>query len=198
MTLRASLRRPDWLRELHGFLLFAVLLSAVVAATGVFAVLAGEPLDVQVGGEPSSGALSALPPGTIPDPALHLRITEPSAAQMGWAILAGLPRCLLLTAALAVLRRLVARARRGGPFAGGVPGRLRTLGLLLVIGGPTVWALELTARFALSDTVGAGSAYAALDATALLGWLLAGFVAFAAGEVVRRGEALEADLVGVV
>lgn len=195
-----KLRRPDWLEEMHGFLLIALVISGlgVLAAAGY--MLTGQPVDIEVatGGALGSTALTGLPPGTSLDSPVHLEVTDPTTAQSAWAAAAVLPRLLLVTTALFLLWRLVGRARRHGPFAGEVPGRFRVLGLLLVLGGPLVWLLDFGARTLLSNSVPGGETYAVLDFSVPVIWGLCGFAMFTVGEIVRRGEVMRADLDGVV
>jgi hypothetical protein len=130
--------------------------------------------------------------------ALRLEVEHPSAAQVGLTILAELPRHLLILAVLVMLARSVGRARRDDPFRPGPASRIRGLGLLLVVGGPAVWVTECAARFSLSGTAGVGGSYLDLDFSAPVAWLLCGAGAFAAGEILRRGQALRTELDGVV
>jgi hypothetical protein len=196
MNFREALRRPDWLAELHGLLLLAVVASGIGVVAGLVATVSGQPLEVEVAAD---GAVwPHAPAGVSVATALQLEVRYPSAAQLAWAILAELPRHLLILTALVLLWRLVGRARRADPFRSGLAVRFRGLGLLLAVGGPVVWALECVARFALSDTVGVGGAYLDLDFSAPVTWLLCGVGAFATGEIVRRGQAMRTELDGVV
>ncbi|MBB2948771.1 hypothetical protein FB565_008557 [Actinoplanes lutulentus] len=193
--MRASLRRPDWLDELHGLLAIAVALTGIGSVVTTVGILAGQAVDVEVS---SAGALINLPAGTTVDSGLHLHVEEPTGAQRAWELLATLPSVLLLTLALVLLWRLVGRARRGDPFTGGIVSRFRVLGLVLVVGGPAVWAIEFVGNFALSATVAPDGTYAPLSFAVPGAWLLSGFVMFAFGEIVRRGQVLRAELDEVV
>jgi uncharacterized membrane protein YhiD involved in acid resistance len=61
-----------------------------------------------------------------------------------------------------------------------------------------VCAVEFLARFALTDTVSTVGPSASFDPGVLAVWALAGFGFLAIGEVVRRGQALRAELDEVV
>ena len=163
-------------------------------------ILAGRPFDVEVSskGLLGSDALLNLPPGTSVDSGLRLEVEHPTGAQRVWELLATLPDLLLLFSVLFLLWRLVGRARHDDPFTGNIVSRFRALGLLSVIGGPTVWVLESVGAFALSLTLKPMETYALLDFAIPGTWLLWGFGMFAIAEIVRRGRSLRAELDGVV
>ncbi|GAA4607048.1 hypothetical protein BJY16_006128 [Actinoplanes octamycinicus] len=190
------LRRPDWLDELHGLLLVGLVVTGLATVVGVVAILSGQPVPAEV---TIDGAITATPPAGISlGSSIAVDILHPSAAQTGWALVAMLPRQLLILAALTMLWRLVGRARRTDPFGPGMAAGFHRLGLLLVLGGPVVWILDFVARNRLSDSVGAGGTYAVLDFVVPLAWGFGGFAAFAIGEILRRGRALRVELDGVV
>ncbi|WP_317794022.1 DUF2975 domain-containing protein [Actinoplanes sichuanensis] len=194
------MRRPDWLDELHGLLTMGVVLTGIGGAVTTIGILMGRPFDVQVSG---ASLLSAdvplnLPPGTSIDSAVSLQVDHPTGAQRAWELLATLPAILLLLLVLFLLWRLVGRARHDDPFTGGIVTRFRALGLLSVIGGPVVWAIQSAAGFALSTTLKPLDAYTLLDFAVPGSWLLFGFGMFAIAEIVRRGRSLRAELDEVV
>ncbi|WP_433832926.1 DUF2975 domain-containing protein [Actinoplanes sp. CA-015351] len=193
--MRASLRRPDWLDELHGLLAIATTLTGIGCAVTTVGILAGQAVDVEASGE---GVALGLPAGTAVDSGLRLHLDQPTGVQRAWELLATLPSVLLLTVALVLLWRLVGRARRGDPFTGNIVSRFRVLGLLLVVGGPVVWVLQFIGEFALSATVASLGTYAPLSFAVPGAWLLGGFLMFAFGEIVRRGQVLRAELDEVV
>jgi hypothetical protein len=198
--MREVLRRTDWLNEMHGVLAIAVALTGIAGAVRTVAILAGQPLDVNVSSEGvlRSEALTDMPSGVAIDSELRLQVDQPTGIQRGWELLAPLPSFLPMTLALVLLWRLVGQARRGDPFTGDMVSRFRTLGLLLVVGGPAVWLLESIGRFALSATVSSGVPYGSIDFAVPTAWLLGGFGMFAIGEILRRGQALRTELDGVV
>lgn len=198
--MRASLRRPDWLDELHGLLTVGVALTGIGGAVTTVGILTGRPLDVEVSskGLLRSDVVLDLPPGTSINSGLRLQVERPTGAQRGWELLATLPNLLLLLLVLFLLWRLIGRARHGDPFTGNIVSRFRALGLLSVIGGPTVWVLESVGGFALSLTLKPIETYALLDFAIPGTWLLWGFGMFAIAEIVRRGRSLRAELDGVV
>jgi hypothetical protein len=202
VNVHESLRRTDWLHELQGLLFVAVVVSGIVGIATAIATLAGQPFNIDV---PSGDVLrpdavvNTHPGATIDAQAsISLRVEHPTGVQLGWATVAALPGYALTTTMLVLLWRLVALARRDDPFTAGTVSRLRALGWLLVVGGPAAWAAEFIARFALSETVTTGGPRATLDLGAPAVWFLAGFGMLAIGEVVRRGQALRAELDQVV
>ncbi|MEU5940003.1 DUF2975 domain-containing protein [Micromonospora sp. NPDC047548] len=202
MKARESLRRADWLRELHGLLLVAVVVSGVVGVVGMIATLTGQPVDIEA---PSGGVLrpdslvNARAGAVIDaDASIYLRVEQPSGVQIGLATVAALPTYILATTMLVMLWRLVGEARRTDPFTAATARRLRTLGWLLIVGGPVAWLVEFLARFALSGTVATGGHQATLNLGVPAVWFLAGFGILAISEVVRRGQALRAELDEVV
>jgi len=199
MKIRDSVRRGDWLRELHGLLLVAVILSAVVGVATAVATLTGQPFDIRVpiGDVLRPDALADVRPGAAihPDATIYLRVEHPTGTQRWLVTIATLPIYALTTV---MLWRLVGEERHTDPFTGVTARRLRILGWLLIIGGPVAWAAEFTARFALSDTVTTAGPHATLDPGTPAVWFLAGFGMLAISEVVRRGQALRTELDSVV
>ena len=204
-------RRTDWLRELRGVLLVAAILSAAYTFASGFIAITGGAFSV---GVPASRVMDAssvvgLPAGVAPDPDLdvYLRVGAPTAEQRLLATLATAPQYVLTTAMLFLLWRLVNRALRSQAFTAVIAGRLHLLGWLAVVGGPTVYAIGFVARFALSSTVTPdGSAAGTIVSSATtVGdlitpaiWLLVGFGFLAVAEVIRRGQALRAELDEVI
>jgi hypothetical protein len=200
MDLLRTLRRPDWINELHGFLLLATVLTGAGGIFAVVAVLVGEPIQVEVAADTAlrPDALVGAPPGVVLGDAVTLDVTDPSAVQVGWALLATLPRFLLVTAVLMLLWRAIGRARRTDPFRSGLAGSLRSIGILLIAGGLAAWVAEVVARFGLSGTVDVDGTYTTLDFTVPAVWMFFGVTLLAVGEIVRRGQEMRADLDGVV
>jgi hypothetical protein len=202
MKVRETLRRADWLRELHGLLLVAVVVCGVVGVASMIATLTGQPLDIEVpsGGVLRPDSLVHANAGVVidPDASIYLRVGHPSWFQLGLATLVTLPGYALTTTMLVLLWRLVGEARHTDPFSGATGRRLRTLGWLLIVGGPAAWVVEFVARFALSDTVSTVGPQATFDLGAPAVWFLAGFGILAISEVVRRGQVLRAELDEVV
>jgi hypothetical protein len=200
--MRTVLRRPDWLRELDGVLLAGVVISAFLGAASLLATLTGQPVEVEAasGGVLSPDALMNARAGTViaPEASVSLRIVDPSGTQLGLAALAAFPSYALTTAMLVLLWRLVGAARRTDPFTMVTARRLRTLGGVLLVGGPVVCVVEFLARFALTDTVSTVGPSTSFDPGVLAVWALAGFGFLAIGEIVRRGQALRAELDEVV
>ncbi|HWS35873.1 MAG TPA: hypothetical protein VN408_24420 [Actinoplanes sp.] len=190
------MRRPDWLTELHGFLALAAIGTGAAGVVTTVGTLTGQPVEIEV---PADSVIAGAPPGLSPGPAVPLLIDAPTAAQTGWALLAALPRFVLVTAVLVLLWRAVGRARHDDDlFRTGLAGRLHTLGLLLTVGGLVTWAVEAGARLALSDSLGTAGTYWTADLSTPVWWGLLGFGMFAIGQIVRRGQAMRDDLDRVV
>lgn len=185
--------KADWLKEFHHVLLIAALGTAAVCAVGAVDLIVNDEIVVEL--QAGSAGAQGLDPSTP----VVLAVSDPSATQVTLATVAALPTYLLVTAMLLLLHRLVGAARCGDPlFTGRTVGRVRTVGWLLLVGGPVAGALEFVARFALSGTVGSGPNFAVLDPARTMIWMLTGFGLLAVAEVVRRGQALRAELDEVI
>ncbi|SHN47678.1 DUF2975 domain-containing protein [Cryptosporangium aurantiacum] len=173
MAPRESLPRTDWLRQLHGLLLTGVVLSGLLGVLSMSAILIGQPIETSApsGAVLVSDALVGADAGVTADGAIDLRI---------------------------LLSRLVGAAHRADPFTSATVRRLRTLGWLLVAGGPAASMIEFAARFALSGTATTGGASADLDLSTPALWFVAGVGLLATSEVIRRGQAMRAELDTVV
>ncbi|WP_436521304.1 DUF2975 domain-containing protein [Actinoplanes sp. HUAS TT8] len=174
--------KTDWLTEFHRVLLIAALGSGTVCVLGTVATVARDAVAV------TTDATSA-----------DVIVTDPTVTQLVLSAAGALPTYLLATAMLVLLHRLVGRARRGDPlFSGGTVRKLRTVGWLLLVGGPAASLLEFLARFALSGTVGTGGNYAEFDPARIAIWMVTGFGMLAVGEIIGRGQDLRAELDEVI
>jgi hypothetical protein len=202
VKLLQSKPRTDWLREVEGLLLAAVVISGLVGVVGAIATLVGQPIEVGVpsGDILKSDALLNVNAGVRIDQDSYLPLTigEPSGGQLALSLLTQLPTYALTTTVLVLFWRTVRTARRTDPFTGAIVGRIRLLGALLVLGAPTAYGIQLAAEFMLSGTVSTGAFGAGLDATAPMIWIIAGFGLLAVGEIVQRGQVIRAELDGVV
>jgi hypothetical protein len=163
------LRRPDWLREMQGVLI----LGLVVTAGSALAVVA------------NADAPTLAVAGTA-----HT-VADPTPGQRLLWIATSLPTPVVIAAILVQLLRIVRAARRSDPFTPATVQRLRVLAVVAIAGGYAASFLQILASAALSSgTVAAGSLPAS--------WLLTGFGALAAAEVVNRGCALRAELESVI
>jgi hypothetical protein len=200
MTPQEPHRRTDWLRELYGILLTAVVLCGLLGILGLAATLTGQPIETSApsGAVLASDTLVAVGPGVTADGDVELRIEDPSGAQRALAAVAGLPTYLLTTTMLVLLARLVDGARKADPFTSTTAHRLRRLGWLLVVGGPAAAVTEFVARFALSNATTTEGASADFPVGGPALWCLAGVGLLALSEVIRRGQALRAELDTVV
>lgn len=172
--------KTDWLTEFHHVLLVAAIGAGSVCVLGTVAVLARDEI-------------------VVPVHAAEVTVADPTVTQIALGAAAALPTYLLATVVLLLLHRLVGAARRGDPLFGGrTLRRIRTVGWLLLVGGPVVCAVEFVARFALSGTVGDDGIYAEFDPALVAIWALAGFGMLAVGEIVRQGRDLRAELDEVI
>ncbi|GAA4976466.1 DUF2975 domain-containing protein [Actinoplanes utahensis] len=189
-----------WLNELRGMLGLGMVAAGVGAVASSVATLSGQPIEVPiaVGEAVRPETLTGVPPGVRLGSSLDMVVEEPSVTQRALELAATLPRIALITVVLALLWRAVRQASHDDPFRSALAMRLRTLGILLITGGPAVWVAESVARYALSSTVGFGGTYAVVDFLVPLAWLFFGIAVLAVGEIVRRGQAMRADLDGVV
>jgi hypothetical protein len=202
--------RTDWLRELRGLLLVAAIASAAYTVVSAVLTMTGRAFSVGVpaGSVLEADAVRGLPAGVVLDDQLnvYLKVVTPTTEQRLLAALATVPAYLLTTAVLILLWRLVRQASTTEPFTIFIARRLHVLGWLAVVGGPATFAIALIVRFILSSTVlPNGSAALVFDTSVQLGdlgwpavWMLAGFGFLAIAEIVRRGQALRAELDEVV
>lgn len=124
-------------------------------------------------------------------------VQEPTATQYGWDLA---PSVLLLVLAVVVAQLLlgVARSLRAGdPFTTANAARLRTLGIVLVVGGTFVPVFQSIAFEGVLDPLLAGGPRAwTLDLSFLPS--LSGILVFFLAEVFARGARLREDVEGLV
>lgn len=195
--------RPDWLGELQGL---TVLVGAVVVVgsavqlalaafgdAGVPVDLPARSLDGVTGVHPEAGGVTVAGDSTV-----EAVVADPSGRQVLLWTLTWLPTVVLVVAMLALLVRILRDARRDDPFTARTVRRLRVLAVVALAGGEVVVITEMLCGLALVGTVlpRTGGSYWSL--TLPLGWVFAGFVFLALGEMVRRGLALREELDGVV
>ncbi len=178
-------------------------LGLLTVVTVVMAVMAtrGEPVSFTLatgtvlGTQPEQ---ATLVPGVAlsPDAPVPVRLADPTTAQSAWGVLLWLPTSVVGGTALTLVLLAVLRARRGDPFSGGVVAIMRTLGLVLLVGGPLVQLLTGVGSYRLADSVldhGADFAPAfTLDGP------LVGVCVLALAAVIRHGERLRQELDAVI
>ncbi len=198
---RTRPRRTTWLRELELALLLGLILVSAGALIMIWLATRG-PVRVPV---PSLDALDPdatvhLTGGATLDPhgTLDVAVDDPTPAQSVLSLLASLPSLAVVALMLLVLVRLVRNARKTDPFTAGVVQRLRRLAVAVMIAGPLAWAVEIFARALLVDTVDRHGFGVTVGPLAPVAWLLIATGYLAAAEVTGRGQALRAELEGVV
>ncbi|MBP0450985.1 DUF2975 domain-containing protein [Kitasatospora sp. RG8] len=206
MTLTERLRRADWLGEMQAALVLCLAGAGIAAALPVArAVLGDDHVVVRLEADPAAGPAAGLTGGAgglpggaaiAPESVVEAHITDPSLHQRIAELLTTLPTLLLLAGVLALLLRIVRRARRGDPFTAATVQGLRVLGLLTALGGSAAGAAESLAALDLSSTVTPGAAFAVWEVPA--GWLLAGIGFLAVAEVLRRGVTMRDELAAVI
>jgi hypothetical protein len=150
----------------------------------------------------SSDDIGPLPPGLRVDSWLdtNVEIHNPTSKQMLLRSATDLGPLVLLVAGLWLVRGLLKTVLVGDPFGPPNVRRLRTLGFLLVAGGPAVELLNYMFRSALYNdmpvfpSVNLGSAGFSLPGGALLG----GLGAFIIAEVFAHGSRLREDVEGTI
>ncbi|MBT8225348.1 MAG: DUF2975 domain-containing protein [Dactylosporangium sp.] len=200
MGIRKGRQATDWLREMSGALVFAMiavgvgtLLTTCASFLGSITVSAASDLVIE------SGALTGLTGGASLDPngAVELVVDDPTVKQGVLHLLTWLPTATVVLIMLGFLLRIV-RIARQDPFRTAVLAHLRSLGIVVIIAGPLSWGVEFFASFALVGTVTAEGSSGRLELQAPLVWMLVGMGYFAIAEVVKRGTAMRAELDEVI
>jgi hypothetical protein len=188
--------RQDWLLAIK----IALMISIGVVLTYAIAVAVntalGEQVIVPIAVD--AGEVANLPAGTalIDTATVEARVDSPTWQQSVLYALTQLPGGVVVVFVFLLLLRVVNDARRGAPFTPGTVKRLRSVGLLLLLGGAIADAVEFLSAFALSDTVEGGSIVATYFFTGL--WIMAGVGALAVAEVFNRAYAMRAELDKVI
>lgn len=195
-----SIRRPDWLKELHAVLVVGLVVVGGLGILGVGVTAAvDDSLPLQLAASAVSGtvdlglregvAIAAVQEVTVSvaDPTLLQRLV--------WS-LTRLPTHAVIAALLLLLLQLVRHARRGDPFTPSTVRRLRVLAVVAIAGGYLGFMLELISAMYLSSTVATDGVVGIAQLP--LHWFLVGFGLFAVAEIVNRGYAMRAELETVV
>ena len=181
-------------------MLFLLVAGAVVGCIAlVHGLVSGG--DVSVRAELPHVHVRSLPGMRIvagPDVTLEIRdaTTEQQLLSAGTAV----GPALLLGIGLWLLRGLAGSVREGAPFGRANVARLRSLGLLLVVGGSIVAVADWALRLSLANTLPA-SAFGGVGFEGFrfpFPLLLAGLGAFILAEVFARGVELREDVEATV
>jgi hypothetical protein len=108
------------------------------------------------------------------------------------------PTFLVTITMFVLLLGVLRRARRDDPFLPATVRRLRALAIVVVVGGPVAFVIEMIAAMELSSRVTKTHMGTTVDLTSLGIWLLVGFGFFAIAEVINRGRAMRAELETVI
>ncbi|MEJ3749010.1 DUF2975 domain-containing protein [Actinomycetes bacterium KLBMP 9797] len=194
-----SIRRPDWLRELHAVLVLGLVIVGVVGVFGAAAATWSDSLPLELPASAVSGTVDhGLRAGAAVDARQDVTVTvaDPRVGQrMAW-VLTAVPTFAVVAALLVLLLLIVRHARRGDPFTLATVRRLRVLAVVALGGGYLGSLVELLAAMYLSSTVTTDGIVGFSQLP--LHWFLVGFGLFAVAEVVKRGYAMRAELETVV
>jgi hypothetical protein len=201
MGLWEKLRRPDWLAEMQAL----VMVGLVVVGLGIvlsagWAITSGGPVVAEVPADSLSNVVGSVDglnrhAAITPDATVEVEIADPSTRQLVASALTSLPTGLVVVAMLAMLLRIVRRARRDDPFTAGAVRRLRILAVVVLVGGSLAGLAESLAALDLAISL---TDQAWTTVRFPVAWLLAGFGLLAISEIVKRGTAMRAELDTVV
>lgn len=177
-----------------GLLAVATVVMAVQAARGAPVTF---PLPATAALGSPAGGISPAPGLTVASGAtVSVSLADPNSVQSAWGALLWLPSSLLGGTAVTLVLLAVVRARRGAPFTGGVVTLMRTLGVVLLVGGPLVQLLTGLGSYRLAGSaLGSGADFApafTFDGP------VAGLCVLALAEVIRRGQQLREELDEVI
>lgn len=188
----------DFLKELQVLVLLGLAGVLFVIGFGIADLLTGGPIVTHLLVEPTEVTpASALPSGVTAYPIdeLTVEIAHPTARQRVMHWLTQGPTAVIAVIFLALLARIIHRARRSDPFTARTVRGLRWLGVVLWLGVIAV-PVEAWAQSLLSQTINPDRLAASFDLP--LVWLFGGFLCFAVAEVVQRGRTLREELETVI
>ena len=174
----------------------AVVSTAVGLSRGGNTLLGGKTLSMEA--KLPRDQIKSLPRGVVltHDPRVAVEVHHPSDKQLLLSIATAVGPTLLLAAALWLLRGLSGSVKEGAAFGAANVRRLRSLGLLLVVGAPVVALVNWSLRVALANTLPPG----AFGDAGFGGFsfpfvpVLAGLGAFILAEVFAYGVSLREDV----
>jgi len=198
MRWRESIRRPDWLKELQTVLILGLV---VVGGLGVFGAAAAvsDSLQLELPASAVSGTVDyGLREGAAiaAEQDVTVTVADPNPQQRVLWALTALPSYAVVAGLLVLLLRIVWHARRGDPFTPATVRRLRVLAVVTLVGGYLGFLIELFAAMHLSSTVITDGVVGFSQLP--VHWFLIGFGLFAVAEVIKRGNAMRAELETVV
>lgn len=197
MSLRETLRKPNWLNEFRGLVSAGIVLTAAFQLyTGYSVLFGGGSAAVTLYTDPTGPQEFELGGQAARHVQTELELLEPTAAQAGWYLATTLPASLVLLAVLIMLLRLLSRARQANPFTRATVRDLRWIGWTLIVGGTVASLISGFATVALSEGLRTGAVSGVWEVP--IPWLFAGFGVLAVSEIVARGCALREELDGVV
>ncbi len=191
--------RRGWLTAAIIAICAALTLVAVITAVTVVRALNGAAFSFGIPtatvGIPQAPA--GLEPGVTIDPSgfVDVTVAQPTTAQAAWSLVASLP-VLLAAAGLVLVLVIALRARRGEPFTRNVVALVRTIGLVVLVGGPLMQAVTGVARSRLAESVLVEGGH--YGPTITLDWVIAGLCILALAEVIRHGKSLREELDEVI
>ena len=181
------------------FLVLGIGFSLYFVGTAGVAAIRGDTRDVAVHQEFDLDAPDSLPPdtftGTVRVPVTYV-VQDATPEQIWYSVGRDLAPSVLAIAILWVLHRILDSVREGDPFNSSNVRRLRTIGLLLLVGAPIAGLVQSGFEQALaSSTTGAGSGLSfSIPGDALI----AGLGVFVLAQVFAHGVRLREEAEGTV
>lgn len=177
-------------------------LTLVVIATAVTVVSALNGAELSFGIPTETVGLPPAPAGLEPGVSIDssglvdVTVAHPTTAQATWSLVASVPALLAAAGLVAVLLVIALRARRGEPFTRNVVALVRTIGIVVLVGGPLLQVLTGVARSRLAESVLVEGGHYGPAIT--FEWLIAGLCILALAEVLRHGQGLRQELDEVI
>ena len=180
-------------------LVLGVVFSLYFVGSAAVSAIRGNRHDVTVHQEFDVDAPDSLPPDTFLDTVrvpLTFVVRDASPKQVWYSVGRDIAPVVLVIGILWLLRGLLSSVREGDPFNGSNVRRLRTIGLLLLVGSPIAELVKSGFEQALaSSTTGSGSG---LSFSIPGGGLLGGLGVFVLAQVFAHGVRLREDAEGTV
>lgn len=194
----APARSTQILTSLSTLLLVAAVGFGTFVLVGALAGFGPNGDDVAIHTEVAAERVADLPRGTVApdDVGVTVRVRDASAAQLRWAAARDLAPSVVVVAVLWLLRGLLRSVRDGDPFTAANVGRLRMLGLVVLIGVPA--AALVASYFARELATSADLQSRGTTVTMPGGALLGGLALLVLAEVFAAGTRMRDDLEGTV
>lgn len=173
------------------------LFTLYFVGSAALSAIRGNRHDVTVHQEFDVDSLDSLPPNTVTDKVpVSFVVQDASPEQVWYSVGRDVAPAVLVLSILWLLRGLLNSVREGDPFNGSNVRRLRTIGLLLLVGAPIAELVRSGFEQALSSsTTGTGSG---LSFSIPGGGLIAGLGVFVLAQVFAHGVRLREDTEGTV